>query len=324
MLQHKKCFLVKGEVNMDLKNKRILLTGGNGFLGKHVAKKLKEGKPSVIFAPFSKTVDLRKWDNCVWATQETDLVIHLAGRVGGIGYNQKNPATLVYDNLMMGIQLMEAARLNRVEKFVALGTVCAYPKFTPSPFKEEDLWNGYPEETNAPYGLAKKMLLVQAQAYRQQYGFNAIYLLPVNLYGPGDNFNPESSHVIPALIRKVAEAKAANQNYIEVWGTGQATREFLYVEDAAEAIVLGAEKYDQPEPVNLGSGQEISISDLVGLICRIMNFGGQIRWTSSKPDGQPRRLLDVTRAEKEFGFRAKTQFGEGLEKTIDWYLKNLS
>lgn len=308
---------------MDLKNKHVVVTGGNGFLGKYVVKKLEEKNPKEIFVPRSETIDLREWKQCNWITQNTDLVIHLAGRVGGIGYNQENPATLVYDNLIMGIQLMEAARLNGVQKFVTIGTVCAYPKFTPTPFKEEDLWNGYPEETNAPYGLAKKMLLVQAQAYRQQYGFNAIYLLPVNLYGPGDNFDPNSSHVIPALIRKVAKAKKAEEEYVGVWGTGKPTREFLYVEDAAEAIVLAAEKYDKPEPINLGSGAEISMSDLALLICKTMNFSGEILWNTIKPDGQPRRLLDVSRAEKEFGFRAKTQFKEGLQKTIDWYIKHV-
>lgn len=309
---------------MDLKNKRVVVTGGNGFLGRHVVNKLKEKHAVVSIRGSSHTVDLRKWNNCYYnATKDADLIIHLAGDVGGIGYNQKNPGKLFYDNLMMGVQLMEAARLNGVEKFVAIGTVCAYPKFTPVPFKEEDLWNGYPEETNAPYGLAKKMLLVQAQAYRQQYGFNAIYLLPVNLYGPGDNFNPESSHVIPALIRKVAEAKTMGHDHIEVWGTGQATREFLYVEDAAEAIVLAAEKYNKPEPVNLGYGAENSMSCLVELICRLMHFDGEIRWDSTKPDGQPRRLLDTRRAEKEFGFRAKTIFIEGLKKTIDWYIQKV-
>lgn len=312
---------------MDLKNKRILVTGGGGFLGKHVVKKLiarSTHRNLVTWTPPSNKVDLRDWANSYLLTKGRDLIIHLAGRVGGIGYNQANPGTLVYDNLMMGTQLMEAARLNKVKKFVAIGTICAYPKFTPTPFKEEDLWSGYPEETNAPYGLAKKMLLVQAQAYRQQYGFNAIYLLPVNLYGPGDNFNPDSSHVIPALIKKVAEAKTKDYDYIEVWGTGKPTREFLYVEDAAEAIVLAAEKYDKPEPINLGSGMEISIKDLAEMICRFMGFDGEIHWLSDKPDGQPRRMLDVSRAKNEFGFTAKTHFGEGLKKTIDWYLQNVN
>lgn len=307
---------------MDLKNKRILVTGGNGFLGKHLIKKLEDQSSEICGRWSSQTTDFRKMDSCLRATEKMDLVIHLAGRVGGIGYNKKNPATLFYDNMIMGIQLMEAARLNGVKKFVAIGTVCAYPKFTPVPFKEEDLWNGYPEETNAPYGLAKKMLLVQAQAYRQQYGFNAIYLLPVNLYGPGDNFNPESSHVIPALIRKVAEAKRNNAPYVEVWGTGKPTREFLYVEDAAEAIVLAAEKYDKPEPINLGSGKEISMIDLAFRICILMNYQGEIRWDHSKPDGQPRRMLDTSRAKEEFGFTAKTNFTKGLKRTIDWYLQN--
>jgi len=309
---------------MDLKNKKILVTGGAGFLGSFVVKKLIErGVPKEnIFIPRSKDFDLRKWENCQKVVKDKDVVIHLAAKVGGIGFNQKYPGELFYDNLIMGVQLMEAARQAGIEKFVAIGTICAYPKFTPVPFKEEDLWSGYPEETNAPYGLAKKMLLVQAQAYRQQYGFNAIYLLPVNLYGPGDNFNPESSHVIPALIKKVADAKKENKDFIEVWGTGKATREFLYVEDAAEGIILATEKYDKPDPINLGSGMEISIKDLVETICRLMNFKGEIRWDTLKPDGQPRRCLDVTRAEKEFGFKAKTDFETGLKRTIEWYLEN--
>lgn len=306
---------------IDLKTKKILVTGGKGFLGSHVVEKLlARGVPKEnIFVPISLEYDLRKLENCQKVVKNQDIVIHLAAKVGGIGLNREKPGELFYDNLIMGVQLMEEARKAGVEKFVAIGTICAYPKFTPVPFKEENLWNGYPEETNAPYGLAKKMLLVQAQAYRQQYGFNAIYLLPVNLYGPRDNFDPSSSHVIPALIKKVYEAQKESRNYIEVWGTGKATREFLYVEDAAEGIILAAEKYDKPEPVNLGAGFEISIKDLVELICKLMNFKGEIRWDTTKPDGQPRRCLDTSRAEKEFGFKAKTKFEEGLKKTIDWY-----
>ena len=275
-----------------------------------------------IFIPRSKQYDLRNRDECFFVTEGENIVIHLAGKVGGIGFNRERPGELFYDNLTMGVQMMEAARQNGVEKFVAIGTICAYPKFTPVPFKEDDLWSGYPEETNAPYGLAKKMLLVQAQAYRQQYGFNAIYLLPVNLYGPGDNFSPESSHVIPALIKKVAEAKKEGRDFIDVWGTGKATREFLYVEDAAEGIVLATEKYSGAEPVNLGSGMEISIKNLVVLVCKLMDYKGEIHWDSSKPDGQPRRMLDTSRAEKEFSFKAKTDFETGLKRTIEWYLKN--
>jgi len=306
---------------MELKNKKILVTGGTGFLGSFVVKKLLDrGVPKTkIFIPGSNEYDLRKQENCKRVAEKQDVVIHLAAKVGGIGFNQEYPAELFYDNLMIGIQMMEAARQAGIEKFVAIGTICAYPKFTPVPFKEEDLWNGYPEETNAPYGLAKKMLLVQAQVYRQQYGFNAIYLLPVNLYGPRDNFDSRSSHVIPALIRKVAEAKKEGKSYIEVWGTGKATREFLYVEDAAEGIVLATEKYNKPEPVNLGSGMEISIKDLVELICHLMDFKGEIIWDAAKPDGQPRRCLNIDRAEKEFDFRAKTDFEIGLKKTINWY-----
>ncbi|MBI5401657.1 GDP-L-fucose synthase [Candidatus Wolfebacteria bacterium] len=309
---------------IDLKKKKILVTGGAGFLGSFVVKKLIEhGVPREnIFIPRSKQYDLRNKDECFFVTEGENIVIHLAAKVGGIGFNREKPGELFYDNLMMSVQMMEAARQEGVEKFVAVGTICAYPKFTPVPFKEEDLWNGYPEETNAPYGLAKKMMLVQAQAYRQQYGFNAIYLLPVNLYGPGDNFNPNSSHVIPALIKKVADAKKEKKDFVSVWGTGKATREFLYVEDAAEGIVLSAERYDGLEPVNLGSGMEISIKDLVKLICKLMDYKGEIRWDSTKPDGQPRRMLDTSRAEKEFGFKAKTDFETGLKRTIEWYLKN--
>jgi GDP-L-fucose synthase len=310
---------------INLKEKKILITGADGFLGKHLVKNLLERrKVSVgnLFLPTIKDLDLRKWEDCQKAVQGQDIIIHLAAKVGGIGLNKEKPGELFYDNIIMGVQLMEAARQEGVKKFVAIGTICAYPKFTPAPFKEENLWNGYPEETNAPYGLAKKMLLVQAQAYRQQYGFNAIYLLPVNLYGPQDNFNSLSSHVIPALIKKVYDAQKAEQNFIEVWGTGNATREFLYVEDAAEAIILATEKYDKSDPVNLGVGYEISIMDLAELIAELMNFQGEIRWDVNKPDGQPRRILDIARAEKEFGFKAKTNFREGLQKTIDWYKNN--
>jgi len=290
-------------------------------LGKHLHDALLSHGGSVenIFRPKVEELDLRKWEDCQKAAKGQDVVIHLAAKVGGIGFNQEKPGELFYDNLMMGAQLMEASRLAGVEKFVGIATICAYPKFTSVPFKEDDLWNGYPEETNAPYGLAKKMLLVQAQAYRQQYGFNAITLFPVNLYGPGDNFDPTSSHVIPALIKKIAAAKEENKEFVEVWGTGKPTREFLYVEDAAEGIVLATEKYDKPEPVNLGSGREISIKDLVQTIAELMGYGGEIRWDTGKPDGQPRRMLDISRAEQEFGFRAKTDFGEGLRKTIEWY-----
>jgi len=255
----------------------------------------------------------------VYRDAKPDVVIHLAASVGGIGANRKNPGRFFYDNLMMGVQMMEQGRLFEIEKFVAIGTVCGYPKFTPVPFKEDDLWNGYPEETNAPYGLAKKMLLVQAQAYRQQYGFKAIYLVPVNLYGPEDNFDPESSHVIPALIKKCVDAVESREDRIVVWGTGQASREFLYVEDAAEGIVLATQKYNKPEPLNIGAGFEIKIKDLVKLIAELTGFSGEIRWDTSKPDGQPRRRLDTSKAKQEFGFEAKTDFREGLRKTIEWY-----
>ena len=302
-----------------------MVTGGAGFLGSFVVKKLLErGVPRKnIFIPRSKDLDLRKWENCVKAVKRQDVIIHLAAVVGGIGYNQKIPGQMFYDNLIMGAQLMEAARQVGIEKFIAVGTICAYPKFTPVPFVESALWDGYPEETNAPYGLAKKMLLVGAQAYRQQYGFNAIYLLPVNLYGPGDNFNPENSHVIPALIKKVADAQKAGQKYIDVWGTGKASREFLYVQDCAEAIILATEKYDKPGPVNIGANREIKIRALVKTACKLMNFKGEIRWDSTKPDGQPRRMVDASLAKKEFGFEAKTDFEDGLRKTIKWYLENI-
>jgi len=304
------------------KDKTFLVTGGAGFLGSHLIEQMKEKgtSPAHIRVTRSKTTDLRIWEHCVDAVQDIDVVIHLAAKVGGIGYNRNNPATLFYDNAMMGIQLMEAARREGVEKFVQVGTVCAYPKFTPVPFKEEDLWNGYPEETNAPYGVAKKMLLVQAQAYREQYGFNAIYLLPVNLYGPRDNFDPESSHVIPALIRKFVDAKQSKSDTVEVWGTGSASREFLYVDDAARGIVLATERYNKPDPVNLGSGMEITIKDLVALIGELTGFDGEIVWDATKPDGQPRRCLDVSRAREEFGFEAEMGFREGLHRTIEWYM----
>ena len=303
-------------------NKKILITGGAGFLGSRIVENLvhKRGvSDNQIIIPRSKDIDLRIWENCAKIVEGIDIVIHLAAKVGGIGFNRDYPATLFYDNAIMGIQLLEAARLESVDKFVAIGTICAYPKFTPVPFKEENLWNGYPEETNAPYGLAKKMLLVQSQAYRQQYGFNSIFLLPVNLYGPGDNFDLESSHVIPALIRKFTDAVENDKKEVEVWGTGKASREFLYVEDAAEGIILATEKYDKPEPVNLGAGFDIKIKDLVELIVELTGFEGEIRWDTTKPDGQPRRCLDTTKAEREFGFRAKTDFREGLRKTIEWY-----
>ena len=303
------------------KDKKILVTGGAGFLGSSIAEKLKERgiNEKDIRIPRSKGMDLRKWENCVEVVNDIDIVIHLAARVGGIGFNRKFPATLFYDNAIMGIQLMEAARREGIEKFVAIGTVCAYPKFTPVPFKEEDLWDGYPEETNAPYGLAKKMLLVQSQAYRQQYGLNSIFLLPVNLYGPRDNFDLESSHVIPALIRKFTEALEDNKKEVKVWGTGKASREFLYVEDAARAIILATEKYNKPEPINIGAGFEIKIKDLVELIAELTGFDGEIKWDASKPEGQPRRCLDVSKAKKEFGFEARVDFREGLRKTIEWY-----
>jgi len=307
-----------------LKAKKIVVTGGAGFLGTYVVKKLEERGCNEIFIPRSEHYDLVEMEAVKRLYQEArpDIVIHLAAKVGGIGANMRTPGRFFYDNLMLGVQMMEQARLFGVEKFVAIGTICAYPKFTPIPFREEDLWDGYPEETNAPYGLAKKMLLVQSQAYRQQYGFNSIFLLPVNLYGPGDNFDLESSHVIPALIRKVMEAKERRDKSIVAWGSGRVSREFLYVEDAAEGIVLATEKYNKGAPINLGAGFEISIKDLAELICELVGFSGEIEWDTSKPDGQPRRCLDTSKAKEEFGFEARTDFREGLGKTIEWYIEH--
>jgi GDP-L-fucose synthase len=307
---------------MDLTRKRIMVTGGAGFLGQYVVQELRARGCSDIFIPRSAQYDLRTPDGVKRAFDDSkaEVVFHLAAVVGGIGANRARPGTFFYDNLIMGILLMEEARKRGVEKFITVGTVCSYPKFTPIPFREEDLWNGYPEETNAPYGLAKKMLLVQGQAYRAQYGFNAIYLIPTNLYGPGDKFDLETSHVIPALIRKCVDAKEAGADEIVVWGDGSPTREFLYVADAAEGIVLAAERYDGEEPVNLGSGFEISIKELVEIIKELTGFKGRVRWDTSKPNGQPRRRLDTSKAERLFGFRAKTDFKEGLQRTIDWYL----
>ncbi|MEB3181492.1 MAG: GDP-L-fucose synthase [Nostocaceae cyanobacterium] len=306
---------------LELKNKRILVTGGAGFVGKQVIDQLcKAGADQdKITVPRSRDCDLRILESCHRAVDQQDIVIHLAAHVGGIGLNREKPAELFYDNLMMGTQLIHAAYQAGVEKFVCVGTICAYPKFTPVPFKEDDLWNGYPEETNAPYGVAKKALLVQLQAYRQQYGFNGIYLLPVNLYGPEDNFDPRSSHVIPALIRKVHEAQLQGVKQLPVWGDGTPTREFLYSEDAALGIVMGTQFYNDSEPVNLGTGYEISIRDLINLICELMEFEGEIVWETDKPNGQPRRCLDTERAKQAFGFTAQVDFKQGLKNTIDWY-----
>ena len=306
------------------KDKRVCVTGGAGFLGKYIVEKLKKHGAKDIFVPLIEYYNLTEIEDIhrMYDDSDPDIVIHLAASVGGIGANLAHPADFFYDNLMMGVQLIHQAWKRQIKKFVALGTICAYPKFTPVPFKEENLWNGYPEETNAPYGLAKKMLLVQAQAYRQQYGYNAIFLLPVNLYGPGDNFNPNSSHVIPALIRKCIEAKEKGEDEVVVWGDGTPTREFIYVEDAAEGILLASEKYNGSEPVNIGSGYEISIKDLAELIVELTGYQGDLVLDKSKPNGQPRRGLDVSRAEEYFGFRAKMEFKEGLKRTIDWYVQN--
>ncbi|MCK9196938.1 MAG: GDP-L-fucose synthase [Syntrophales bacterium] len=304
-----------------MKNKRITITGGKGFLGKHLIKAFRNhGHENITVAdlPDYNLIDLGDVRRLYEETRP-DIVVHLAAKVGGIGFNRENPGSLFYDNIMMGVQLIHEGYLRKIDKFVALGTICAYPKFTPVPFREDDLWNGYPEETNAPYGLAKKMMLVQSQAYRQQYGFNSIFLLPVNLYGPGDNFDPRSSHVIPALIKKCVDARIGGEKEIIVWGSGKATREFFYVEDAAEAIVLATERYNKSEPVNIGAGFEISIRDLVELIVELTGFKGRIAWDATQPDGQPRRMLDTTKALQEIGFRAATDFREGLRKTISWY-----
>jgi GDP-L-fucose synthase len=298
---------------------RLVVTGGGGFLGSRVVNWLRQRGASDILVPRSDRFNLVERDSCREVVQGADTVIHLAARVGGIGFNRENPGTLFFDNLMMGTQLMEEARLAGVKKLVAVGTVCAYPKFTPVPFHEDNLWDGYPEETNAPYGLAKKMLLVQAQAYRQQYGFNSIYLLLVNLYGPGDNFDPGSSHVIPALIRKIMAAKRSGDKTVEVWGDGSASREFLYVDDAAEAIGLATERYDGSDPVNVGAGREITIKSLVTVLCELIGYEGRIKWDTTKPNGQPRRSLDVGRAEKAFGFRSRTDLETGLRRTVEWW-----
>jgi GDP-L-fucose synthase len=301
--------------------KRVVVTGGAGFLGRFIVERLKNFEGVEVFVPRSRDYDLVTRDGIDRLLDDArpDLVIHLAAVVGGIGANQKNPGKFFYENLMMGTQLIEQSRLRGVKKFLALGTVCAYPKFTPVPFKEDDLWNGYPEETNAPYGLAKKMMLVQAQSYRQQYGFNTIFLLPANLYGPGDSFDLETSHVIPALIRKFVEARRGGAPFVEAWGTGEASREFLYVEDCADAILRAAAQYDESEPVNIGTGSEIKIRDLAALIARLTGFGGEIRWQADRPDGQPRRRLDTSRALEKFGFRARVPLEEGLRRTVDWY-----
>jgi len=313
-----------GISELEFPYRKVVVTGGAGFLGHFVVNKLNEFPDVQVTVPRSKNYDLVKELNVKRLLEDTDpdLVIHMAAVVGGIGHNQKNPGRFFYDNLMMGVQLIEQSRLQGVKKFVAIGTVCAYPKYTPTPFSEDDLWNGYPEETNAPYGLAKKMMLVQSQSYREQYGFNSIFLLPANLYGPRDNFDLETSHVIPALIRKCMDAKENREPFIEAWGTGNVSREFLYVEDCAEGIVRASALYDEPAPVNLGSGREVVIKDLVETIARLTGYEGEIRWRSDRPDGQPRRQLNTTRAREKFGFEVGTSLEDGLTKTIAWYQEN--
>jgi len=311
---------------LDLTQQRIVITGGAGFLGKHLQQCLltRGVRQEQMFIPLIEDYDLTKEADCIrmYEQMRPDVVIHLAAEVGGIGANRENPGRFFYANMAMGLHLIEQARIRKLTKFVQVGTICAYPKFTPVPFKEQDLWNGYPEETNAPYGIAKKALLVMLQGYRQQYGLNGIYLLPVNLYGPGDNFHPASSHVIPALIKKCVDAVETGKDQIECWGTGSASREFIYAPDAAEGIVLATEKYDKDEPVNIGAGFEITIKQLVEKIARLTGFTGKIVWDPSKPDGQPRRCLDTSRAWKEFGFKARTDFDQGLKATIEWYRAN--
>jgi GDP-L-fucose synthase len=302
-----------------LKDKRVVITGGQGFLGSKLVRLLEEENPKDLFLPSHSEYDFTSFKDCQTVTEGADLLIHLAAKVGGIGYNLEHPGELFYDNLMMGVQLMDCARKNNVGKFVGIGTICAYPKFTQVPFKEEDLWEGYPEETNAPYGLAKKMMLVQSQAYRSQYGFNSIFLLPVNLYGPNDNFDEKSSHVIPALIKKMVNAKKQGLEEVEIWGTGNASREFLYVDDCAKGILMASKSYNGSEPINLGASFEITIRDLANKIKDLTGYQGKLKWNSDKPDGQPRRCLDTSKAQIEFGFQAETGFEEGLKKTIDWY-----